>query len=274
MSAGGTGSAAFIGGGVMAEAMVSRALARGSLDAARVSVAEPLEERRDHLRETYGVVVTPDNAAAVEGAELVVLAVKPQSFAEVAAALRGRLTPAQTVLSIMAGVPIAAIADGLGQEAVIRAMPNTPARIGAGFSVWSAAPAAGEAARARAAELLGALGEHLYAADEAMVDKATAVSGSGPAYLFRFVEALTDSAQGLGFDAADAQRLAVRTALGAAQLAAQAPEPPATLREMVTSKGGTTEAALAVLEARGFGALMDDAVQAAYRRALELGGKA
>lgn len=274
MSAGGSGRAAFIGGGVMAEAMVSRALDRGSLDAQNVRVAEPLEERRAYLRETYGVAVTPDNAAAVDGAELVVLAVKPQSFGEVAAGLRGRLAPAQTVLSIMAGVSIAAIAGGLSHAAVIRAMPNTPARIGAGFSVWSAAPAAGEGARARAAELLGALGEHLYAADESMVDKATAVSGSGPAYLFRFVEALTDSAQGLGFGAVEAQRMAMWTVLGAAQLAAQAPESPARLREMVTSKGGTTEAALAVLEARGFGGLVDDAVQAAYRRAQELGGKA
>lgn len=274
MGTGGSSRAAFIGGGVMAEAMVSRALERGSLDAPNVRVAEPLEERRAHLRETYRVAATSDNAAAVEGAELIVLAVKPQSFGEVAAGLRGRLAPAQTVLSIMAGVPIAAIAAGLSHAAVIRAMPNTPARIGAGFSVWSAAPAAGEDARARAAELLGALGEHLYADDESMVDKATAVSGSGPAYLFRFVEALTDSARELGFGAADAQRMAVRTVLGAAQLAAQTPEPPARLREMVTSKGGTTEAALNVLEARGFGALVDDAVQAAYRRALELGGKA
>ena len=273
MSAGGPGRAAFIGGGVMAEAMVNRALSRGSLAAPSVCVAEPLQERRAHLRETYGVAVTADNAAAIEGAELVVLAVKPQSFGEVAAGLSGRLAPAQTVLSIMAGVPIAAIADGLSHAPVIRAMPNTPARIGAGFSVWSAAPAAGERARARAAELLSALGEHLYTDDESMVDKATAVSGSGPAYLFRFVEALVDSAQGLGFGAADAERLAVRTVLGAAQLAAQAPETPARLREMVTSKGGTTEAALAVLEARGFGGLMDDAVRAAHRRALELGGK-
>ena len=274
MSAGGSGGAAFIGGGVMAEAMVSRALALGLLDAARVRVAEPLEERRAHLRETYAVAVTPDNSAAVEGTDLVVLAVKPQSFAEVAAALRGRLAPSQTVFSIMAGVPIRAIADGLSHAAVIRAMPNTPARIGAGFTVWSAAPAAGERARARAAELLSALGDHLYADDEEMVDKATAVSGSGPAYLFRFVEALADAARGLGFAPADAERMAVRTALGSAQLAAQAPEAPARLREMVTSKGGTTEAALAVLEASGFAALLDDAVQAAYRRALELGKSA
>ena len=274
MSAGGSGSAAFIGGGVMAEAMVSRALALGLLDAARVCVAEPLEERRAHLRETYRVAVTADNAAAVEGAELVVLAVKPQSFAEVAAVLRGRLAPSQAVLSIMAGVRVETIADGLGHAAVIRAMPNTPARIGAGFSVWSAAPAAGEGARARAADLLSALGDHLYVDDEEMVDKATAVSGSGPAYLFRFVEALADAACGLGFPPADAERLAVRTALGAAQLAADAPESPARLREMVTSKGGTTEAALAVLEANGFAALLDDAVQAAYRRALELGRSA
>ena len=258
----------------MAEAMVSRALACGSLDASGVCVAEPLEDRRAHLRDAYRVAVTPDNAAAAKDVGLVVLAVKPQSFAQVAAVLYGRLAPSQTVLSIMAGVPIAAITEGLGHAAVVRAMPNTPARIGAGFSVWSAAPAAGEDARARAAEMLSALGEHIYADDEGMVDKATAVSGSGPAYLFRFVEALADAARSLGFGAKDAERLAVRTVLGAAQLAAQAPESPARLREMVTSKGGTTEAALTALEANRFGAAVNEAVQAAYRRALELGGKA
>ncbi len=262
---------AFIGGGVMAEAIISRATTQGVLHAADVCVAEPVAERRTLLADRYGVSTSEDNLAAVGGARLVVLAVKPQHLPEVFDGLAGKLSPEQTVLSIVAGATLTGLTSGLGHRRVVRVMPNTPARVGEGVSVWIATPDVDAEARQAATELLAAMGTQLYVDDEAVLDMATAVSGSGPAYVFGFMEALADAAVDLGIPREMAQALVLQTVLGSAVLAKEAAEAPALLREKVTSPGGTTAEALKTLEHAGFRDIIRDAVKAAYAKAQALG---
>ncbi|MEX2431373.1 MAG: pyrroline-5-carboxylate reductase [Dehalococcoidia bacterium] len=262
---------AFIGGGVMAEAMLARALTGNILSSPQVCVAEPIDTRQQYLANTYGVAVTTDNRAAADGAQLVVLSVKPQQLSHVFDDLSGSLGPGQTVLSIVAGVPMRKLVDGLRHDEVIRVMPNTPARIGAGMSVWTAAPSVTPAAREGAAALLGAMGRQWQAPDEGYLDMATAVSGSGPAYVFMFIEALTEAGVYLGMPRDMAGTLAVETVAGSGLLAKETQENPALLREMVTSPGGTTAEGLRELERGNLRAVVLEAVVAAYRKAKLLG---
>ena len=263
----------FAGGGVMAEAMLSRAIASGLCAASDVSVGEPVPDRRTELAERYGVATHPANAPAIEGAEIVVIAVKPQHADHVYHDLHGVLDAGQTVLSIAAGVTIRSLANGLGHDRIIRVMPNTPAQIGAGMSVWTATPDVPDAAREAAASLLATLGREWRVDSEDYLDMATAVSGSGPAYVFAFIEALTEAGVFVGMPRDMAQTLAVETALGSARLASESGEAPAILRERVTSPGGTTAAALRELERKGFKSALIEAVAAAFHRSQELGGK-
>ena len=265
---------AFIGGGVMGEAMLARALATGVMAPPDVCVAEPLDDRRAFLASTHHVAVTADAAEAASSAALIVLAVKPQHIAPVLEALAGTLNAQQTALSIVAGVPLATLTAGLKHDRVVRVMPNTPARIGAGMSVWTATPGVSAEGRAAAAALLGALGREWYVDDEAYLDMATAVSGSGPAYVFAFTEALVEAAVHLGMPRDMALTLATETVAGSGRLARETGEDPAALRVSVTSPGGTTAAALAELDRGGFSATIREAVVAAHRRAKELGGNA
>ncbi len=265
--------AAFVGGGVMAEAILSRALVCNVLSPAETIVAEPVAERRAHLENTYAVATTHAGRDALPGAELVVLAVKPQSFPDVAAGLAGAIEPSQTVLSIMAGVTLSRLRAELGHERVIRVMPNTPAQVGAGASVWTATASVGEAERGQASALLASFGTQLYVEDEDLIDVATAVSGSGPAYVFQFMEALTSAAVAHGFGSEDAALLVEQTVYGSALLARESAESPARLREMVTSPGGTTAAALQSMTESDFDGVVEAAVTAAYRRAKELGDR-
>ncbi len=265
---------AFIGGGVMAEAMISRAIAQGIAEPGQVTVAEPVASRRQELAERYGVNVTPDNPPALDGAGLVVLSVKPQHLGDVLADLRGRLAEDQTALSIVAGATIATLATGLGHQRVIRVMPNTPARIGAGISVWTATARVDGPAREAAAALLEALGRQLYVEDEAYLDMATAVSGSGPAYTYSFMESLIESAVHVGIPHEMARTLVVETVLGSALLAKETGEQLGQLREMVTSPGGTTAEGLLALRRGGFRASIMDAVATAYEKAKSLGKEA
>ena len=255
----------------MAEAMVGRALALGTLTAEETWVADPVAERRRTLEGQYAVATTADNLAAARGVEMVVLAVKPQHLGKVFAELRGQLGASQTVLSIVAGTPIAALTSGLDHQQVIRVMPNTPARVGRGVSVWTATATVGEAARGFAGSLLDALGMQWYVEDEGYLDMATALSGSGPAYVFAFLEALADAGVHLGIPREMAMSMALETVLGSAALVKETGEHPALLREMVTSPGGTTAAALLVLERLAFRATVMEAVEAAYQKARELG---
>ena len=263
---------AFIGGGNMGEAIIAALLDKKLAAAGDISVAEVVKERRDYLAKKYGVAVMESGTAAVKGREVIVLAVKPQSLPDVLVALKGALAPAQLVLSIAAGVRIAAISRGLGHEHVVRSMPNTPAQIGWGISGWTATPAVTEKEKGLARAILGAMGHEIYFDDEKYLDMVTAVSGSGPAYCFLFAEALVEAAVNIGLARPEAERLVLQTMLGSAHLLEKSGRPAAELRRNVTSKGGTTERALQVFEKGNFTQLVSEAVKAAFQRATELGG--
>src|SRR6185312_15245873 len=210
-----------------------------------VAVVEPLPARREALAKRYGVR-TGDTAPLVEGADVVVLAIKPNQFDAAAETLRGVLRPEQLVLTVMAGVPLATVAAGLAHQATVRLMPNILCRVGAGMLVWFAAAAVTPAQRSAVRLLLAAMGAEFEVADEKYLDMATAISGSGPAYMFLVLEALTDAGVHLGFAREQAALLAQQTMLGAAQLIREEQKHPAQLRNEVTSPGGTTVEGLLV----------------------------
>lgn len=260
---------AFIGAGVMGEAIIKGVLAKGLCAPADVVACDISATRLKALRSTYKIKVTGNYAAALKGADVVVLAVKPQNLAGLMPSLKGKLYKAQLVLSIIAGAKISTIAKGSGHDSVVRAMPNTPAQIGAGVSVWTCSDAVNQQQRDIARSILEALGREIYAPDEKYIDMATAVSGSGPAYIYKVMEALTDAAVRIGLSRKMAEVLVQETALGAALLAKETNRKPEELREMVTSRGGTTEAGLKRLA--GVEDLFTQAVEAAYTRAKKLG---
>jgi pyrroline-5-carboxylate reductase len=263
--------AAFIGSGVMAEAMIKGLLERKLMDPARITAADVRPERGPELKGRYGISSSADNNAAVEGADVVVLAVKPQVLPEVMEALKGRIPPQALVLSIIAGAKLDAIAEGLGHAAVVRSMPNTPAQIGEGMTVWIASAAVTENQKAAAKELLAALGAEVRVDDEDFLDGATALSGSGPAYVFLFMEAMVDAGVHLGFSRPVAEQLVLQTVKGSADYALQAGQPLARLRNQVTSPGGTTAEAMYYFEKAGFRAAIAGAIWAAYQRSIQLG---
>ncbi|HYO89893.1 MAG TPA: pyrroline-5-carboxylate reductase [Candidatus Limnocylindrales bacterium] len=262
---------AFIGGGVMAEAMIRGLLDKNLLNGDRIVVSEPRRERGLELVARYSLNYTNDNAEAARGADIIVLSTKPQVMGQVAESLAGQGSKASLVLSILAGVRIQTIADGLGNPAVVRAMPNTPAQIGQGITVWTATGDVPEQGREQARALLGALGEEIFLDDEKFLDMATALSGSGPAYVFLFMEALIDVGVHLGFSRRDAEHLVMQTMRGSVEYARHSNMHPASLRNQVTSPGGTSAAALYELEKGGLRTVMADGVWAAYRRSVELG---
>lgn len=262
---------AFIGGGNMSTALVGGLLARG-VAAGDVSVADPSVAQLDRLRRDFGVNTTSDNVAAVRDADLVVLAVKPQDMATVARDLADELAAhRRIVVSVAAGIRLESLAGWLGGNgSLVRAMPNRPALIGAGITAAFASAEVEPAERSSVERVLSAVGPLVWLDDEAQMDAVTAVSGSGPAYFFLLIEALEDAGAALGLPRATARLLAVHTALGAGRLAAESVDPPAVLREQVTSRGGTTAAALAILEASDIRGLLNRAVAAAERRSAEL----
>ncbi len=263
----------FIGPGVMAEAMIAGLIRQKVTVPSHIVASGPRPARVAELEQRYGVTPITDNVAAVREAEVVVLSVKPQKLREVLADLRGMVPEQALVLSIVAGAPIALIAAGLGHAAVVRAMPNTPGQIGKGISVWTASPTVTEAQKVQAAQILGALGEEIFMKDEDYLDMATALSGTGPAYVFLFMEALVDAGVHLGFPRRIAEQLVVQTVLGSAEFykRLQSDVHLAHLRNQVTSPGGTTAAALYYLEKAGFRTALSRAVWAAYERSRELG---
>jgi pyrroline-5-carboxylate reductase len=262
---------AFIGGGNMAAALIGGLTKRG-LQPARVVVADPSQEQLQRLIRDYGVAAAADNATAVKGAEVVILAVKPQLMRGVALALAPHLADAQPlVISVAAGIPHAALARWFGPRVpVVRTMPNRPALNGFGATGLFAPDGVGAANRALAETIMGAVSATVWVEHESQMDTVTALSGSGPAYFFLFMEALEAAAHERGLPADVAHRLTLETAFGAAHMARQSAESLATLREQVTSKGGTTAAALAVLDAAGLRAIVAHAVAAADRRSAEL----
>lgn len=263
---------AFIGGGNMGEAMLSAVLDKGLSTPQAISVSDTAQARRQHLEQKYGVAVVSSNRQAIDGGDVVVLAIKPQHLVGVMAELNGQLTQKQLVLSIIAGARIGTLCRGLNHRCLVRAMPNTPAQIGEGISLWTATAEVTEPQKEWASSILGAMGKEIYVGDEKYIDMATAVSGSGPAYFFLFMESLVDAAVHIGLPRGMAQELVLETMLGSGHFVQRSGKPLAELRRMVTSPGGTTAEALLQLEKGGFSELVRQAVKAAYDKAKELGG--
>jgi len=260
----------FIGGGNMAVALIG-GLRKQGFSAAGIQVVEPSEEARERLTEAFGVRCVPAIDSAALNCEILVLAVKPQIMREALAPCVGKLGT-QLVISIAAGLRLDDISRWLGGHRVlVRTMPNTPALIGAGITGLYADPSVGLEGRTAAEKILGAVGSTVWIDDEAAMDAVTAISGSGPAYVFYFIEAVEAAALNLGFEPAAARRLTIETFLGAARLAEQSTEPIAVLRERVTSKGGTTEAALLAFGAHGIAGAIEHGIMAAHQRGRELG---
>ncbi|PTT92310.1 pyrroline-5-carboxylate reductase [Pelomonas sp. HMWF004] len=263
---------AFIGGGNMAGAILGGLLRAGQVQAGDVIVVEPVQAQRDKLAAEFGVQALAAGDATLARAGTVVWAVKPQLFTEAAAPLKAWLGGALQ-LSVMAGIPSASIARATGSERVVRSMPNTPALIGQGIAGLFARPAVSADERATVERLLAPTGQTLWVDREADLDAVTALSGSGPAYFFLVVEAMMAAAVEMGLTAEQGRQLALATCGGAAALGLASSESPTTLRERVTSKGGTTHAAVSVLQAQGVDAAVRRAVLAAHARAAELGAE-
>ena len=259
----------FIGGGNMASAILGGLIASGT-PAAQVLVVEPSDAQRERLRNDFGVATLAAADASIAAAELVVWAVKPQLFASAVAPCAAHVSGALH-LSVMAGIRSSTLARALGTERIVRAMPNTPALIGQGIAGLYARAAVQPGERDRVERLLAPTGRTLWVAREEDLDAVTALSGSGPAYVFYVIEAMVEAAVAMGLSAAQGKELALATLAGATALAQASADPPAVLRERVTSKGGTTDAALRTLEAAGVKASFVAALQAARRRAVELG---
>ncbi len=260
-----------IGAGVMAEAMIAGLVANRAVEPSLLAASHPRRERRDTLTERHGIRSVAANREALAEAELVVLAVKPQMLVRVMRDLRGHLEPGQVVVSIVAGATLRTLIDGLQHQAVVRAMPNTPSQIRRGMTVWSPSPACTAHHRDLARAALRSLGDEREVADETFVAMATALSGTGPTYLFAVMEALIDAGVHLGFPRELAHDLVVATLVGSADYAQQSELHPAQLKNAVTSPGGTSAAAIYELEKGRIRTVFSDAVWAAYRRTAELG---
>lgn len=260
-----------VGAGVMAEAIIVGLLADRALAPSELAASHPRRQRREALSQRHGIRVVAANPEALEAAQIVVLAVKPQMLTRVMRELRGNLAPQQVVVSIVAGATIRTLVDGLQHAAVVRAMPNTPAQIRRGMSVWAASAACTAAQRDLARAVLRALGDERQVDDESFVAMATALSGTGPTYLFAVMEALIDAGVHMGFPRELAHDLVAETLVGSAEYAKASELHPAQLRNAVTSPGGTSAAAIYELEKGRIRTVFSDAVWAAYRRTVELG---
>lgn len=263
---------AFIGGGNMGGAMVHGMLKRQLVTPDQIIVSDPRPERRQELMDHYGIQTTDNNLSAATKGDILVLAVKPQVLDIVLPEVRGGARTCSLVLSIVAGASIKSISDGLANPSVVRVMPNTPAQIGQGISVWTATNEVPDEQRNQARALLQALGEEIFVTDEDYLDMATALSGTGPAYIFMFLEAMVDAGVHLGFSRHVAEKLVLQTMRGSVEYAAQSGDHLAMLRNQVTSPGGTSAEAIYQLEKGGLRTVVSRAVWAAYQRSVGLGG--
>lgn len=261
---------ALIGGGVMGEA-IARSLLRSGTPKELLTIAEPNADRKP-VFDALGVSFTSRNLEAVRGAEIIVLSIKPQTMRQVLSEFPGEAMPNALVFSIMAGVPISAMSKYLGDhQPIVRVMPNTPAQIGEGISGWTCTPSVSAGQRANAEIILSAMGEHVFFEDEHYIDMVTALSGTGPAYIFLFMEAMIDAGVHMGFSRAVAEKLVLHTIKGSADYAMHSKLHAAQLRNQVTSPGGTTASALYQMEKGGLRTVMSRAIFAAYERSVELG---
>jgi len=264
---------AFIGAGVMGEAIIAGTLKKGMAAPEDIVACDIAPDRREYLTNRYAIQVSDDPGKAPFGSDLVLIAVKPQEFGAAERSLASGLNGRQTVMSIMAGVPIDAIRSALKHDAIVRAIPNTPAQIGEGMTVWTATEAVPDSTRESVRSVLSVLGREIYVADEKYIDMATAVSSSGPAYVFLVIEALVDAAVHIGLRREMAVPMVLQTVLGSARYALETGKHPAELRSQVTSPGGTTTEGLRELEEAGLLAAFLNAVEAAYEKAKTLGGQ-
>jgi pyrroline-5-carboxylate reductase len=263
---------AFIGCGVMAESIIAGLLRQKLVGPEQIVGSHPRAARREELETRYGIQMVEKNRDAIEGEiDIVVLAVKPQRLHIVLAELRGALSADNLVLSIIAGARIETIAKDLAHSTIVRAMPNTPAQIGEGITVWVATPEVSEVQRSRIQALLGALGREMSVETERMIDMATALSATGPTYVFLVMEALVDAGVHMGFSRHVAQELVTQTILGSVLFARESQKHPAELRNMVTSPGGTSAEAIYQMEKGSLRTVLSKAVYAAFQRAVALG---
>lgn len=262
---------AIIGAGAMGEAIISGLLHQQVVLPEQIVAAEPRADRRHALIERYAIAASENLSDVAQQGTIVLLAVKPQALSDVLPPIREVLRHDALCLSIIAGIPIHTFVNSLAHSAVVRAMPNTPAQIGEGMTVWTATPAVSEQQRTWAQTVLRALGHERFVEEERYLDMATAINGSGPAYIFLILEAMIDAGVHMGFSRPIATELVYQTMLGSVRYAMQSDRHLAELRNAVTSPGGTTAAALNALFRGGLPTVLSDAMWAAYQRARELG---
>ncbi len=262
---------AFIGSGAMAGAMIVGLLREKLADPENLFASDPRKDRGFELREKYGVQPFTDNIAAVKEADVVVLSIKPQRLSAVLSDLKGKIPEKALVLSIIAGATIEKMSEGLTHGKIIRTMPNTPARIGEGITVWTASASVSDEQKEQARQILSALGEEIFVEDESYLDMATALSGTGPAYVYMFMEAMIDAGVHMGFPRRISEKLVVQTMRGSVNFYEKNDMHVAALRNQVTSSGGTSAEALYYLEKAGVRTAISRAIWAAYQRSLELG---
>lgn len=255
----------------MGEAMIKGILAKQLMAPRQIVAADPVASRREQIAADYGVTAVADNLDAVADADVVVLSVKPQILPKVLPQLKGRIPAEALVLSIVAGVPIGTLGDGLAHGRIVRTMPNTPAQVGMGVTVWTATPEVSAEQKEQAKTILSALGIDVMVDEEGYLDMATGLSGSGPGYVFLLLEAMIDAGVQAGFSRVDAEKMVLQTVEGSVALVRETGLHPAELKNRVTSPAGTTAAGLFELENSGVRAAVIRAVMAAYRRSQELG---
>ncbi len=279
----------FIGSGVMAEAIIAGLLRQGLVTPAQIVGSHPRASRREELEAKYGIRAVESNRDAATlnpslkdeadargaspASSIVVLAIKPQRLGGILNELKGALRPDQLVLSIVAGAKIETMASELLHSVIVRAMPNTPAQIGQGMTAWTATPEVGERQQAQVRAMLRALGREIYVESERMIDMATALSATGPTYIFLMMESLVDAGVHMGFSRHVAQELVLQTMLGSVMFAMESGKHPAELRNMVTSPGGTSADAIYQMEKGSLRTVLSKAVYAAFQRAVALGQK-
>jgi pyrroline-5-carboxylate reductase len=256
----------FIGAGVMAESMIAGLLAKGIVTADSMVASHPRPDRRQRLAERFGIDVLETNEEAAERSDLVFLTIKPQVLPQVMGELRGKLRSHQVVVSILAGAPLRALRRGLEHGAIVRVMPNTPAQIGEGMSVWCGTADVGDLQRAQVRSVLAALGQEIEVETEKYVDMATALSGTGPTYVFMMMEALIDAGVHMGFPRRLAEEIVLQTVAGSVDFARHSGKHMAELRNMVTSPGGTSAEAIYQMEKGGLRTVLSKAAFAAYQR--------
>ncbi len=261
---------AFVGSGVMGEAMLAGLLTQGLVDPLQIVASHPRANRREQLVERYGITVSESNLEAAQDADLVVLTVKPQVLVPVMRQLNGQLREDQVVISILAGTTFAKLRTGLEHEALVRVMPNTPAQIGRGMLVWTSTPTVSDARMAQVRSILGALGREIWVETEKYVDMATALSGTGPTYVFLMMESLIDAGVHMGFPRRIAEEIVLQTVSGSVEFARDSGKHMAELRNMVTSPGGTSAEAIYQMEKGSLRTIYSKAVYAAFQRTQEL----